>query len=152
MTRSACVFRLVVAMRLFNTGAPASGESLDSWRGRLREQQLTTVGHEEEEETPVPRAPELRVPLERGGDTVSSGPAALPQEDGDASRLFQEQVSSSAGLGALTTGNPRAREEVRCAITAAINARLSPDANLGDTGELRRLVSMAADLGEIVVS
>ncbi|CAM9577429.1 unnamed protein product, partial [Hapterophycus canaliculatus] len=86
------------------------------------------------------------------GGAVSSGPAPLPPEDGDAARLFQEQVSSSAGLDALTRGNPGALEEVQRAINA--NARLSPDAALGGTEnrpELARLVAMAADLGEVVV-
>lgn len=147
------VFFSDIAVRLFDTGGPTLGESLDSWRARLQQQQQTTTGSGQEEKAPVPRAPELRVPLEGGGDAVSSGPAPSPPEDGDAARLFQEQVSSSAGLDALTRGNPGALEEVQRAINA--NARLSPDAALGGTEnrrELARLVTMAADLGEVVVS
>lgn len=68
--------------------------------------------------------------------------------------VLNEQVSSSAGLDALTRGNSGALEEVQLTITAAANARLSPDADGGGTEnrwELDRLVSMAADLGDIVV-
>lgn len=139
-------------MRSFDTGGPTPDESLDSWRARLQQQQQTSRGSGQEK-APVPRAPELRVPIEGGGGTVSSGPAPSPPEDGDAARLFQEQVSSSAGLDALTRGNPGALEEVRRAINA--NARLSPAAALGGTEnrrELARLVTMATDLGEVVVS
>lgn len=68
---------------------------------------------------------------------------------------FQEVVSSSTGLDALTTGNAGALEEVQRAISAAASGRLSPDTQLGGTEnrlELDRLVAMAADLDEIVVS
>ncbi|CAM9549359.1 unnamed protein product, partial [Hapterophycus canaliculatus] len=118
----------------------------------LREQQKATTGSGQEEKAAVPRAPELRAPLEGGGNTVSSGSAPLPQEDGDAARLFREQVSSSAGLDALTRGNPGALEEVQRAINA--NAKSCPNAALGGTEnrrELARLVTMAADIGEVVV-
>lgn len=146
------VFPPDIAMRLFDIGGPRSGESLHSWKARQQQQQQATTGGGQEK-PPVPRAPELRVPLEGGRDAVFSGPTPLLQEDGDAARLFQEQVSSSAGLDVLTRGNPGALEEVQRAINA--NARLSPEAALGGTEnrrELARLVTMAADLGEVVVS
>lgn len=58
-------------------------------------------------------------------------------------------------MGALTRGNPGALEEVQFAVKAAASARLSPGAELGGTEhrrELGRLVTMAADIGEVVVS
>lgn len=100
-------------------------------------------------------ARELLVPLGEGGNTVSSGAAPQPHENPGADILFHKQVSSSAGLDALTRGNPGAQEEVQCAINAAANARFPLDKELGgmeNRQELDRLVAMAADLGEIVVS
>lgn len=69
-------------------------------------------------------------------------------------KVRNEQVFSSAGLDALTRGNPGALEQVQLTIAVAANARFSPDADGGGTEnrwELDRLVSMVADLGDIVV-
>eukprot|EP00752_Nemacystus_decipiens_P006258 g5643.t1 len=128
------------------SGGPGDDESLDSWRKRLQEQQQEKSPH---------RAPRTSASHLNGrGVIVYSESTPIPREDGDADRFFQDQIYSSLGLDALARGSPGALEEVQRAINAVASARVSPGAELSGTGnrrELARLVTMAADLGEMMV-
>ena len=106
----------------------------------------------EEGKVPAPRYPILPLPLEGGGN---AGTPSLHQKEGDADRLVQEQVSSIQGLDAFTRDSPEALEEVQRVVKATIAYTFSPDSEPGGTEKRRevdRLVSMASDLGEVVVS
>ncbi|CAB1108831.1 unnamed protein product [Ectocarpus sp. CCAP 1310/34] len=69
--------------------------------------------------------------------------------------MTQAQVSSFSALSTLCGGSRSSLEQVRQLVEALGINRSSPGTGLGETatlGELNRLVAMAEDLDDIVVS
>ncbi|CAM9463368.1 unnamed protein product, partial [Ectocarpus sp. 4 AP-2014] len=143
------------------TGGPEHGD-LDSWRARIQPQQQRAAEHDEpkEEADVAQHSPRSQDAETVETDVVHPGPSSPVREERDPDHSFGEQVSSFAGLAALTKGNREALDEVKQLIRApSIKTPPadgpSPAPEPVDEEKLRdlnRLAEMATTLGEIASS
>ncbi|CAM9255072.1 unnamed protein product [Ectocarpus sp. 13 AM-2016] len=120
----------------------------------LPQQRQTGEGDEKEEDAPVPPgSPNQReeVVAER---TISLERFSLSPEQTKVDRLFQAQLSSSAGLDSLIRENPEALADIQRVVEAQAAGRFSPVDKLSDMERHRKLgtlVAMSTALGEVAL-
>ncbi|CAM9335067.1 unnamed protein product [Ectocarpus sp. 13 AM-2016] len=163
------------------TGGPAKGEELGSWRERIRPKQKTKCqtlkGDQRQEDPPVspPSTPPVLLPQQQQtgeGDEKEEDAAApnrrqdavresasspehaslSPEKAEEVDRLFQAQLSSSAGLDSLIRENPEAMEDIQGVLEAQVTGSFSPDDERSDMGRRRKLGTSSPALGEVVVT
>ncbi|CAM9304775.1 unnamed protein product [Ectocarpus sp. 13 AM-2016] len=135
-------------------GGPAKGESLDSWRARLRQQEQTAEPEDPTAENPAARTSSSAQGDEPGKpDGVTTEPISGSSREADKDHMIQAQISSFSALSTLCGGSPACLEQVRELVEALGINRSSLGTGLRETGTLRemdRLVAMAQDLGDMV--
>ncbi|CAN0062684.1 unnamed protein product, partial [Ectocarpus sp. 4 AP-2014] len=135
-------------------GGPAKGESLDSWRARMRQQEQAAERVDPQAENPAARTSSSTQSDKPGKpDGATTEPASGSSRETDMDHMTQAQISSFSALSTLCGGSHRSLEQVRQLVEALGINRSSPGTGLNETGtlgELNRLVAMAEDLGDMV--
>ncbi len=126
------------------------GETLDSWRARLKQQQPADVGKEKVAEQGSSRT---QGEEQAGSNVAPAGSTSSPEEDIE--RSLRVQVASFAELQNVTRENREALEGIRRLIgtpTAGSTSSGNEFANEDKLRELDRLMAMAKVLDEMAVS
>ena len=134
------------------SGGPTVGETLDSWRERLREQ-LPAEPHVGKENTTGHRSTSTQGEELARSDAASTGGPFSPEEDAEHS--LRVQAASFAELESLTRENREALEGVRRLIGTPTGGSSSSGIDLANEDKLReldRLIAMAKVLDEMTVS
>lgn len=149
-------YRFTLAWCSRDSGGPAEDESLDSWRARLRQQKQAA-----EREDPTAENPAARTSSSTQGDKLgkpdgaTTEPISGSSREADMDHMTQAQISSFSALSTLCGGSHSSLEQVRQLVEALGINRSSAGTGLSETVTLReldRLVAMAEDLGDMVVS
>ncbi|CAM9927316.1 unnamed protein product, partial [Ectocarpus fasciculatus] len=125
-------------------GGPAVGESLNSWRARLRKQEQAAVREDPKAEKPAARSNSSTQDDKPGKlDGATTEPISGSSQAADRDHTTQAQISSFSALSALSGVSQTSLEQVRQLVEALGANRSSPGTGLSETGtlgELDRLV------------